>query len=101
MSAAVIAATRVGAAHDGAAELVVTLRHAGGGESEVRLDEPAAAALLDACGAVGTAELAGVGWEQVRDALRSSWNRLAMPTGQAAQRRETAARNNDTEPREV
>ncbi len=101
MSAAVIAATRVGAAHDGAAELVVTLRHAGGGESEVRLDEPAAAALLDACGAAGTAELAGVGWEQVRDALRSSWNRLAAPTGQVARGCGTAAQNNDTEPREV
>ena len=79
MNAAVIAATRLGAAHDGVAELVVTLRHRGGGESEVRLDEPAAAALLDACGASGPEELAGVGWEQVRDALRTSWNRLAAP----------------------
>ena len=98
MSTAVIAATRVGAAHDGAAELVVTLRHAGGGESEVRLDEPAAAALLDACGAAGTEELAGVGWERVRDALRSSWNRLAAPTGHAEQGRGITVRNNGTEP---
>ncbi|MCY3640280.1 MAG: hypothetical protein OXH37_04625 [Gammaproteobacteria bacterium] len=87
MSAAVIAATRLGAAHDGVAELVVTLRHAGGAESEVRLDEPAAAALLDACGAAGPEELAGVGWEQVRDALRTSWNRLAAPNRQSAAER--------------
>ena len=82
MSTALIAATRVGAAHDGTAELVVTLRHAGGGESEVRLDEPAAAALLEACGAAGPEELAGFGWERVRDALRVSWNRLAAPNPQ-------------------
>ena len=98
MSTAVIAAARVGAAHDGAAELVVTLRHAGGGESEVRLDEPAAAALLDACGAAGTEELAGVGWERVRDALSSSWNRLAAPTGHAEQGHAMTVRNNRTEP---
>ncbi|MCZ0941719.1 MAG: hypothetical protein OXJ53_01535 [Gammaproteobacteria bacterium] len=98
MSTAVIAATRVGAAHDGAAELVVTLRHAGGGESEVRLDEPAAAALLDACGAAETEELAGVGWERVRDALRSSWNRLAAPTSRAEQGHGMTVRNNGTEP---
>ena len=79
MSAAVIAATRLGAAHDGAAELVVTLRHAGGGKSEVRLDEPATAALLDACGADGPEDLAGEGWERVRDALRTSWSRLRQP----------------------
>ena len=84
MSGAVIAATRLGAAHDGVAELVVTLRHAGGGESEVRLDEPAAAALLDACGVAKPNELAGVGWEKVRDALRTSWNRLAAPNPQPA-----------------
>lgn len=98
MSTAVIAATRVGAAHDGAAELVVTLRHACGGESEVRLDEPAAAALLDACGAAGTEELAGVGWERVRDALSNSWNRLAAPTGHAQQGQGMTVRNNGTEP---
>ena len=101
MSSAVIAATRVGAAHDGAAELVVTLRHAGGGESEVRLDEPAVAALLDACGAAGTEELAGVGWERVRDALRVSWNRLAAPTGQAGQGYGMTAQSNGTKPKEV
>ena len=84
MTTAVVAATRLGAAHDGAAELVVTLRHEGGGESEVRLDEPAAAALLDACGAAGPEELAGVGWERVRDALRVSWNRLAASNPQSA-----------------
>ena len=87
MNAAVIAATRLAAAHDGVAELVVTLRHAGGAESEVRLDEPAVAALLDACGAAGPEELAGVGWEQVRDALRTSWNRLATPNPQSATER--------------
>ncbi len=101
MSTAVIAATRLGAAHDGAAELVVTLRHAGGGQSEVRLDEPAAAALLDACGAAGPEELAGAGWERVRDALRVSWNRMAAPIDNAEQPHGMALRNNDTQQQEV
>lgn len=72
---AVITATRVAAAHDGIAELVVTLQHANGGVSEVVLDEMAASALLRSCAASHPDELLGAGWEKVRDALGVSWNR--------------------------
>ena len=75
---AVITATRVAAAHDGIAELVVTLLHAGGGCSEVMLDEMAASALLRSWAANHPDELLGVGWEKVRDALGVSWNRYQV-----------------------
>lgn len=68
---------RVAAAHDGVAELVVVLRHRGGGLSEVSLDEMAAAALMRACQATSPEELTGASWERVRDALAVSWNRYA------------------------
>jgi hypothetical protein len=75
--AAVISNARVAAAHGGHAELIVTLRHANGGSSDVTLDETAAAALFDACGARSPDDLTGQSWEMVRDALTVSWNRLA------------------------
>jgi hypothetical protein len=74
---AVISDVRVAAAHDGVAELVVTLRHGNGGISEVNLDQLAAAALFRACHASTTEELMGHGWEKVREALGVSWNRFA------------------------
>jgi hypothetical protein len=77
MSSAVITRTRVAAAHDGAAELVVTLRHPNGACSDVALDAAAVAALFDACRASRAEELTGHGWEKVRDALAVSWNRFA------------------------
>ncbi len=73
---AVICSTRVSAAHDGAAELVVTLRHENGARSSVTLDRVAADALLRACRAGHPDELCGHGWEKVRDALAVSWNRF-------------------------
>lgn len=75
MSVAVIAATRIAAAHDGVAELVVTLRHGNGATSEVTLDEMATRALLASCDARHPDELLGEGFEKVRDALAVSWNR--------------------------
>ena len=75
MSRAVIAGVRIAAAHNGAAELVVILRHGNGATSEISLDEMAAAALLRACNAATTDELPGAGWEKVREALGVSWNR--------------------------
>lgn len=77
MSEAVICGVRVAAAHDGAAELVVTLRHPNGAFSDVPLDEVAAAALFLRCNADRPEELEGHGWERVREALAVSWNRLA------------------------
>ncbi|MEM7000084.1 MAG: hypothetical protein AAF529_04815 [Pseudomonadota bacterium] len=75
MQQAVIAAVRVAAAHEGLAELVVTLRHSNGGTSEVALDQVATDSLLKACQATHPEELNGQSWETVRDALSVSWNR--------------------------
>ena len=76
MTDAVIAEVRIAAAHEGVAELVVVLRYANGGRSEVALDQLASAALMDACGATHPEQLTGHGWEKVRDALGVSWNRF-------------------------
>ena len=75
-TAAVIAGARIAAAHDGTAELKVTLRYSNGGTAEITLDEPASRSLMDACDASDLAELQGQSWEKVKDALGVSWNRL-------------------------
>jgi hypothetical protein len=77
MSAAVICDVRVAAAHDGVAELVVTLRHGNGGTSVVSLDQRAATALYCAYNASRADDLMGASWEHVREALAVSWNRFA------------------------
>lgn len=76
VSTAVISRVHIAAAHDGVAELVVTLRHGNGGESSVMLDETAAAALYSACQAGDANDLIGHSWEKVRQALDVSWNRF-------------------------
>ena len=80
MSGAVITDVRLGAAHDGEAELVVTLRFENGGCSMVALDHAAATALIDACGAQDPGALIGQGWEHVRDALATASQRYMTPT---------------------
>lgn len=77
MSGAVISRVQLGAAHDGVAEMVVTLRYDNGGESLVALDQHAAGHLMADCGATQADELIGQGWERVRDALATSSNRFA------------------------
>jgi hypothetical protein len=72
---AVVARARIAAAHEGVAQLVVTLEHEGGGASEVALDHLAASALLESCDATGPDGLIGAPWQKVRDALGVSWNR--------------------------
>lgn len=67
---------RIAAAHEGDAELVVTLRHGNGGRSEVALDRFATQALLQACQATNPDALIGVGWQAVRDALSQAFNRF-------------------------
>ena len=76
MAGAVISDVRVAAAHEGVAELVVSLTHENGGRSEVALDQLAASALLASCDAAQPEGLVGAPWEKVRDALRVSWNRF-------------------------
>lgn len=78
---ATIASVRVAAAHEGVAELIVTLAHANGGRSEVALDSLAASALMDACSATKHDQLIGHGWQKIRDALSVSWNRFAPGGG--------------------
>jgi len=77
MDTAVISQVRTAAGHDGTAELIVTLRHANGGLSDVTLDELGAAALFQACGGDSMDDLIGHGWEKVQQALAVSWNRYA------------------------
>ncbi len=76
MSGAVISRVQLAAAHDGDAELVVTLRYENGGESLVPLDEHAVRALMESCGATGPDDLVGKGWGHVRDALEVASNRF-------------------------
>lgn len=77
MQEAVIDTVRVAAAHEGVAELVVTLKHSNGGTSEVALDQLAADALLQACQASSPEQLAGHSWSKVREAMAVSWNRFS------------------------
>jgi hypothetical protein len=70
-----IAKVRIAAAHEGDAELIVTVAYDGGGNSEVPLDRHASDALLRSCEASALEELIGQSWQQVRDALSVSYNR--------------------------
>jgi len=77
MTFAVISKVRLGAAHDGAAEMVLTITYENGGETFVALDDHAAEHLMMACAARDADDLVGQGWEKVRDALEASSNRFA------------------------
>ncbi|MBR9835024.1 MAG: hypothetical protein GYB42_07505 [Alphaproteobacteria bacterium] len=72
MSGAIIHHVTVAAAHDGVAELIVTLQFNNGGQSLVTLDEHATRHLLKSCGTEDPEALKGVGWEHVRDALAAA-----------------------------
>jgi hypothetical protein len=74
--ATVIEHARVTAAHDGVAELVVTVAYDNGGRSYVTLDEMASAALMQSCAADCLEDLQGHSWQKVRDALAFSYNRF-------------------------
>lgn len=75
MNSARIVSARIAAAHDGTAELVVTLGYENGGAAEVTLDEAAGAALMQACQAADLQGLVGHSWERVREALTAAYNR--------------------------
>ncbi|MFN3910714.1 hypothetical protein [Hyphomonas sp.] len=77
MSGATIRQVQIAAAHDGDAELVVTLAYENGGVSHITLDEFAARTLLASCGTSSPDDLIGQSWEQVRDALVASSGRFA------------------------
>ena len=71
-----ITSARVGAAHDGVAELIVTIGYDNGGTTEVTLDGPAGEALMTDCNANSLEDLQGQSWLKVRDALSVSYNRF-------------------------
>ncbi|MGI9328499.1 MAG: hypothetical protein ACR2PZ_25005 [Pseudomonadales bacterium] len=73
--AAAITHVRLAAAHEGTAELIVTVGYDNGGQAEVALDRHASEALLNNCDAQGLEQLIGQSWQQVRDALARSYNR--------------------------
>lgn len=77
MSGPTISHVEIAAAHDGEAELVVTLTYENGGRSLVTLDEYGARALLDSCGTSNADGLIGASWEKVRDALVAASSRFA------------------------
>ena len=72
MSGAIIKHVQIAAAHDGIAELIVTLAFENGGQSLVTLDEYATSQLMESTGADQPEDLTGTGWEHVRDALAAS-----------------------------
>ena len=73
---AVIDRVRLAAAHEGTAELIVSVRYEGGGVTEVPLDRYASEALLQACNVNDPDHLVGKSWTAVRDALSISFNRF-------------------------
>ena len=75
MEAAIIRDVRVAAAHEGIAELVVSIEYENGGTTEVALDQMATSALMDSCNASSIEDVKGQSWDKVRDALQVSYNR--------------------------
>lgn len=75
MTHAVIKRVRLGAAHEGVAELVLDIEHASGGITEVPMDTRASHALMMSCRARTVDDLIGQSWEKVRDAIAESYNR--------------------------
>jgi len=65
MDEAVIVGAEIVAGHDGSAELVVRLRHPGGTEGAVVLDEETGLKLMEACGASHLDDLAGQSWRRI------------------------------------
>ena len=75
MESAIIRDVRVAAAHEGIAELVVSIEYENGGTIEVALDQMATSALMDSCNASSIQDVKGQSWDKVRDALQVSYNR--------------------------
>ena len=75
MEPAIIRDVRVAAAHEGIAELVVSIEYENGGTTEVALDQMATSALMDSCNASSIEDVKGQSWDKVRDALQVSYNR--------------------------
>ncbi|MFK7916357.1 MAG: hypothetical protein AB8B93_20760 [Pseudomonadales bacterium] len=74
--AAAITKVRMAAAHEGLAEMIVTVGYDSGGHTDVALDRHASEALLELCSAANPDQLIGQNWQHVRDALSKSYNRF-------------------------
>ena len=72
--AAVITKVRIAAAHEGIAELIVSLEFSNGGHSDVPLDLEAGARLMRSCGVDEVDGLIGQSWVHVRDAISGAYN---------------------------
>ena len=75
MGSPIIIDVRIAAAHEGIAELVVSIAYENGGITEVALDQIATSALMDSCNAISIDDVKGQSWVKVRDALQISYNR--------------------------
>lgn len=67
---------RVAAAHEGIAEIIVSIEYDNGGVTELSLDSAAAEALMNSTRATSLDALIGTSWEHVRDALTVAYNRF-------------------------
>ena len=69
---AVISSVQLGAAHEGHAELLITLTYPTGGQTVVPLDPMSCAHLMDLADASQLEELIGTTWQLVRDAIQAA-----------------------------
>ena len=69
---AVISRVQLGAAHEGHAELLITLTYPTGGQNVIPLDPTSCAHLMDLAGASQVEELIGTTWQLVRDAIQAA-----------------------------
>ena len=69
---AVISRVQLGAAHEGHAELLITLTSPTGGQTVIPLDPTSCTHLMDLAGASQVEELIGTKWQLVRDAIQAA-----------------------------
>ena len=69
---AVISRVQLGAAHEGHAELLITLTYPTGGQTVIPLNPTSCAHLMDLAGASQVEELIGTTWQLVRDAIQAA-----------------------------
>ena len=69
---AVISRVQLGAAHEGHAELLITLTYPTGGQTVIPLDPTSCAHLMDLAGASQVEELIGTTWQLVRNAIQAA-----------------------------
>ena len=66
---AIILDAAVAPGHDGAAELVISLRHPNGAVESVALDGEIGFHLMKSCGVASAADLAGQPWRRILEGL--------------------------------